>query len=105
MPRRKPRAQSRNTKPGADALGADFPAGFELGRSVEGPDGETYVVRTIPGSRATKTYRCPGCDHEIVPGVAHIVAWPSHGGEDDRRHWHRGCWNGRQTRRITRRWS
>jgi hypothetical protein len=52
-----------------------------------------------------KTYRCPGCDHEIPPGTAHIVAWAVEGGEDDRRHWHTGCWRGRRTRTITRRWS
>jgi hypothetical protein len=67
---------------------------------------EDYVVRTVPGSRAAKTYRCPGCDHEIRPGVAHIVAWPiDTPGAEDRRHWHTGCWNGRATRGLTRRWS
>ena len=25
---------------------------------------------------AAKHYRCPGCDQEIPPGVAHVVAWP-----------------------------
>lgn len=99
MPRRKPHA-GRQERSGGTPLGDVF------GRTELGPDNdETYLVRTIPGSRAIKTYRCPGCDHEIPPGVAHIVAWPAVGGEDDRRHWHRGCWNGRQTRRITRRWS
>ncbi|MFE2961436.1 ATP/GTP-binding protein, partial [Nocardia tengchongensis] len=29
----------------------------------------------------------------------------AHDGEDDRRHWHTGCWKGRNTRTITRRWS
>ncbi|MEU5762498.1 ATP/GTP-binding protein [Nocardia sp. NPDC047648] len=102
MPRRKPRSDryAERSRAGGAPLGDVF------GRTEAGPDGaETYVVRTIPGARAIKTYRCPGCDHEIPPGVAHIVAWPAYGGEDDRRHWHRGCWNGRQTRRITRRWS
>ncbi|WP_236566916.1 ATP/GTP-binding protein [Nocardia sp. CY41] len=102
MPRRKPRSDRyADRRPTGGA-----PLGGVFGRTESGPDGdETYVVRTIPGTRAIKTYRCPGCDHEIPPGVAHIVAWPAYGGEDDRRHWHRGCWNGRQTRRITRRWS
>ncbi|MET8776803.1 ATP/GTP-binding protein [Nocardia sp. NPDC050713] len=99
MPRRKPRARHHA---GSDVA----PLGDVFGRTERGPaDDEVYVVRTIPGTRATKTYRCPGCDHEIPPGVAHIVAWAADGGEDDRRHWHRGCWNGRRTRRITRRWS
>jgi hypothetical protein len=100
MPRRKPRTDRRAGPPAGGGLGDVF------GRTEPGPDrDDLYVVRNIPGSRAIKTYRCPGCDHEIQPGVAHIVAWPAYGGEDDRRHWHRGCWNGRQTRRITRRWS
>ncbi|MCP2320816.1 hypothetical protein APR12_006203 [Nocardia amikacinitolerans] len=99
MPRRKPRAR--------DHAGSDSaPLGDVFGRTERGPDDDdVFIVRTIPGTRATKTYRCPGCDHEIPPGVAHIVAWAADGGEDDRRHWHRGCWNGRRTRRITRRWS
>ncbi|WP_163956409.1 ATP/GTP-binding protein [Nocardia cyriacigeorgica] len=100
MPRRKPRSERR----AADSS-SGRPLGDVFGRTEPGPGNEMYVVRTIPGTRAIKTYRCPGCDHEIVPGVAHIVAWPAYGGEDDRRHWHRGCWNGRRTRGITRRWS
>ncbi|MEO7079806.1 MAG: ATP/GTP-binding protein, partial [Rhodococcus sp. (in: high G+C Gram-positive bacteria)] len=51
------------------------------GARVEGgPAGwsdEEFTFRTVPGNRATKTYRCPGCDHEVRPGVAHVVAWPS----------------------------
>lgn len=102
MPRRKPRTERQG---GRSQEGAP-PIGDVFGRREAGPDSdEMYVVRTIPGSRAFKTYRCPGCDHEIPPGVAHIVAWAVDDGEDDRRHWHRGCWNGRRTRRITRRWS
>lgn len=102
MPRRKPRRDTEASRRYADGLGF----GDVFGRTEAGPDGdEDYAVRTIPAARALKTYRCPGCDHEIPPGVAHIVAWPRDGDMDDRRHWHRGCWNGRHTRRITRRWS
>ena len=39
------------------------------------PDGD-WMVRQVPGAAATKTYRCPGCDQEILPGVAHVVVWP-----------------------------
>ncbi|WP_232541657.1 ATP/GTP-binding protein [Nocardia bovistercoris] len=99
MPRRKPRPRDRNSRSGSTPLGDVF------GRTESGPDDESYIVRTVPGNRAVKIYRCPGCDHEIAPGVAHIVAWAFDGGGDDRRHWHSGCWNGRKTRRITRRWS
>jgi hypothetical protein len=53
--------------------------------------GEEWVVRRISGAAATKHYRCPGCDQEIPPGVAHVVAWAEYGTVDDRRHWHRAC--------------
>ncbi|KAB2345979.1 ATP/GTP-binding protein [Actinomadura rudentiformis] len=71
----------------------------------EGADGD-WIVRTIAGANAVKAYRCPGCDQEIPPGVGHLVVWPAdgRGGADDRRHWHRPCWNarGRRTPRIQR---
>ncbi|MCP9957242.1 MULTISPECIES: hypothetical protein [Streptomyces] len=64
--------------------------------------GEDWAVRDVTGaSAAGKRYRCPGCDQEIPSGVPHVVAWPQHGDVDDRRHWHRGCWNARD-RRTTR---
>ncbi|HJG58197.1 MAG TPA: ATP/GTP-binding protein, partial [Corynebacterium xerosis] len=68
--------------------------------------GEDFQVRDVAPGQATKWYRCPGCDQEIPPGVAHVVAWPSdYGGRaDDRRHWHRNCWGKRGDRGITRRW-
>ncbi|WP_296392242.1 hypothetical protein [Williamsia sp.] len=65
------------------------PAGYEV----------DHHVRPISGTAATKTYLCPGCNHSIVPGTAHIVAWPvDDRGGDDRRHWHTGCWRGRAGR-------
>nr|WP_245541547.1 ATP/GTP-binding protein [Smaragdicoccus niigatensis] len=72
-------------------------------RVQSGPGGD-YLVRDIPGGRAVKAYRCPGCDHEIRPGTAHVVVWRNDGfhGADDRRHWHTGCWNSRMTRRPSR---
>ena len=56
--------------------------------------GRRWAVRRIAGSAAAKVYRCPGCNQEIFPGVAHVVAWPVDdlGGGDERRHWHTGCW-------------
>ncbi|KZM76082.1 ATP/GTP-binding protein [Nocardia terpenica] len=101
MSRRNPRPKRSSARLSQEPR----PLGDVFGRTEEGPGGETYIVRTVPGARAVKTYRCPGCDHEIPPGVAHIVAWAAEGGEDDRRHWHTGCWKGRHTRTITRRWS
>ncbi|MGC2652448.1 MAG: hypothetical protein WA317_02325 [Mycobacterium sp.] len=73
-----------------------------------GPDGYEYEVRPIAAARAGKTYRCPGCDHEIRSGTAHLVAWPAdspQAGIDDRRHWHTPCWSNRTTRSPTRKWS
>lgn len=68
-------------------------------RTESGADGD-WLVRDVAGQRATKTYRCPGCDHEIRPGVAHIVAWPADaaGSVEQRRHWHTGCWRARGRR-------
>lgn len=60
--------------------------------------GEEWVVRQVGGGAAAKHYRCPGCDQEIPPGVPHIVAWQQHSGVDDRRHWHKSCWNARDRR-------
>jgi len=71
--------------------------------TVEEYHGMPWVVRSIRGSSSTKTYRCPGCDHEIVPATPHVVAWPqeplSGTGADERRHWHSACWRSRDTRR------
>jgi len=62
------------------------------------PDGE-WVVRQVPGAAAAKTYRCPGCDQEIRPGVPHVVVWPAESpGPAERRHWHNSCWQRRPSR-------
>lgn len=50
-----------------------------------------WQVRVVQPYQALKQYRCPGCDHEIQPRTLHVVAWPD-GAADDRRHWHRPCW-------------
>ncbi len=69
-------------------------------------DGD-WVVRPVTGAAATKSYRCPGCDHEIYPGTSHLVAWPAEGtaasgpgGPDERRHWHKPCWAARSRRGV-----
>ncbi|MBA9007683.1 MULTISPECIES: ATP/GTP-binding protein [Thermomonospora] len=88
-----PRKNRRRSEDARRSSGAVSFFGFE-GRE-EGPDGE-WIVRTIAPANAVKTYRCPGCDHEIAPGVGHVVAWPAdRGGTDDRRHWHTPCWRSR----------
>jgi hypothetical protein len=68
--------------------------------SVIKSDGR-WIVRSVPGSAATKAYRCPGCNAEIRPATPHVVAWPDTPGllsqspVDERRHWHTGCWQRR----------
>lgn len=57
-------------------------------------------VRHIQPYQAIKTYRCPGCDHEIPPGSGHKVVVPVHD-PALRRHWHTGCWRTEQRRRGT----
>lgn len=54
-------------------------------------------VRHVQPYEAVKTYRCPGCDHDIPSGQGHEVVVPLDA-PDDRRHWHTGCWH-RETRR------
>ncbi|WP_328916210.1 MULTISPECIES: ATP/GTP-binding protein [unclassified Streptomyces] len=75
----------------------DGGTGFGGGNTEEW-QGEEWVMRPIAGSASAKHYRCPGCDQEIPPGVAHVVAWRAYGGVDDRRHWHRACWNAKDRR-------
>lgn len=90
----------------------DEPAALDPERLRRGVDTierwgqEQWRVRQIPGSAAAKVYRCPGCDHEIRPGVPHLVVWPletitGSAGEAARRHWHTGCWRARDRRRPT----
>ncbi|MER7106650.1 ATP/GTP-binding protein [Streptomyces sp. NPDC000229] len=63
---------------------------------------EEWSVRHVGGAPAAgKRYRCPGCDQEIPASVPHVVAWPEYGGVEDRRHWHKACWNAKD-RRTTR---
>jgi hypothetical protein len=66
---------------------------------TEAHDDGDWVVRPVPASGAAKAYRCPGCDQEITPGAPHVVAWRI-GEEDDRRHWHRPCWQARERRGV-----
>lgn len=100
MPRRNRRADAHPGRPLGSGVG---------GTSTEtGPAGDPdrYHVRRITGSRATKDYRCPGCDHLVVSGTPHVVAWPDRPrGDEERRHWHTGCWAARGRRGVTRRWS
>jgi hypothetical protein len=53
--------------------------------------GRDLEVRHVQPYEAVKTYRCPGCDHEIPPGQGHEVVVPL-ATPAERRHWHTGCW-------------
>ena len=102
MPRR-PRGGVPRDRPGAPGGdgGPDEPPPLRLGpeRTESAPDGD-WVVRPVPGAAATKPYRCPGCDQEILAGAAHLVVWPAFTpGVAGRRHWHRACWERRLQRR------
>ncbi|MSO37340.1 MAG: hypothetical protein EXQ69_03725 [Acidimicrobiia bacterium] len=61
------------------------------------PDSEITVHHMQP-YQAVKTYRCPGCDHEIGVGIGHEVVVPLDA-TDLRRHWHTGCWQQEERRR------
>ncbi len=97
-PRRNhPRRRDAGVNPPSDLTDERVRKGVEGVQQWQ--DGE-WMVRSIFGGAAAKTYRCPGCMQEIRPGVAHIVAWPidGRGDETDRRHWHTGCWKARDRR-------
>ena len=66
--------------------------------SAQAKSDGSWVVRSVPGARAGKAYRCPGCQQVVAPGTPHVVVWPaepawsSASGVEERRHWHTGCW-------------
>ncbi|HPU12467.1 MAG TPA: hypothetical protein PLQ19_01590 [Aeromicrobium sp.] len=57
-----------------------------------------FWQRFITGATSAKSYRCPGCDQLIAPATPHYVVWPEipslleSDGINERRHWHRSCW-------------
>ena len=61
-------------------------------------DDNPYEVSHIHPYQAIKTYRCPGCDHEIAPGIGHEVVVPNEA-PAERRHWHTSCWHREGRRR------
>ena len=63
----------------------------EHGWSDDRDDASAYTVRHVQPYEAVKTYRCPGCDHDIRPGEGHEVIVPPRD-PGARRHWHTGCW-------------
>jgi hypothetical protein len=75
------------------------PLGSGSSERAEQWQGRPFRVRSVSGANSTGSYRCPGCDQLLAPGIAHIVAWPAEDlTAEDRRHWHTGCWSGRGQR-------
>lgn len=66
-------------------------------RTPDPSDTADAEVRFVQPYQATKSYICPGCNQDIPSGMGHLVAVPPDA-PDLRRHWHRGCWNNRQSR-------
>ncbi len=62
--------------------------------NIDGP----VTIQTVHPYQATKTYLCPGCNQDVLPGVGHLVVVPELSPED-RRHWHHACWLHRHRRR------
>ncbi|MDJ0313078.1 ATP/GTP-binding protein [Arthrobacter sp. H35-D1] len=108
-PRRSPGSPARSSKwtKGAQRNDDD---GEDLNRTRLGvpateaaPDG-VWAVRSISAGNAQKAYTCPGCNHPVMPGVAHLVVWQedalfgAEAGLRERRHWHSNCWRGRSYR-------
>ncbi|MFO1536551.1 MAG: hypothetical protein ACKOVH_01800 [Actinomycetota bacterium] len=73
-----------------------------MGHSWTEEDPDAVEVRHMQPYQAVKTYRCPGCDHEIRPGEGHEVVVPV-ADPASRRHWPTGCWTRTTTRRRPRR--
>ena len=70
----------------------------------ERPRGVAPVWASIEGVKVMastgekgKSYRCPGCQQEIRPGLTHLVVMEREELEG-RRHWHTPCWQ-RELRR------
>lgn len=103
MPRKNRRPKGATNKRGEPLPQRSLPrdgAVFLGAQRVDGPSwdfGRPYQMRHVGPAGATKYYVCPGCNHNIPPGMSHIVAWPVESGRgvDDRRHWHKRCWESR----------
>ncbi len=59
--------------------------------------GTTVEVRPVQPYQATKPYACPGCHGTVAAGTGHLVVVPV-AAPQDRRHWHRSCWEQRDRR-------
>lgn len=99
--RNSPRRGASHVSRAESGDGGQRPLGSGYVERTESFRGEEWRVRPVAGATG-KRYRCPGCDQEIPPGTAHLVAWPAYSsGPADRRHWHNPCWQ-RRLQRHTR---
>ena len=66
-------------------------------RSLAAPEWAIVDGSSVRAVGGQKQYTCPGCNHPVRAGIAHLVVV-----EDDdverRRHWHTECWR-RELRR------
>ncbi|MGO3886564.1 MAG: hypothetical protein ACTJHU_09730 [Mycetocola sp.] len=91
MPRRHRRRPSDDSDSRLENMQASW-------RRSESRRGLEWTVQPISAARAVKSYRCPGCQTMIAPGVAHLAVWRADGVLGDRydlesrRHWHDHCW-------------
>ena len=96
---------ARGSKRGAREAAAleALKRGDDDGGPLRPPSGQRvedgFVVRSLSGGSAGRSYRCPGCDQELPAGTPHVVVWPE-GREDERRHWHNACWTARDRRGV-----
>ena len=86
MPRRHRRAPEPDARPLSPGV-----------RSLAAPDWAVAGGATARVVTGTKTYLCPGCQHDVRPGVSHLVVVEEEDVES-RRHWHTECWR-RELRR------
>ena len=91
-PRHKPKRANA-----AKAKSKKKPKKKAVPRLTDPSDTEDTEVRFIQPYEAIKVYLCPGCNRDIPVGMGHMVAIPPDA-PDLRRHWHRGCWNNRDSR-------
>jgi hypothetical protein len=102
MPRsNRPRSNGpRGRKPSGRPDEEEFDLGHLMSgwRRTEHRRGSAWNVQPISAAQSVKVYVCPGCEQDILPGTAHIVAWRADGVLGDaadiasRRHWHLHCW-------------
>ncbi len=110
MPRRNQshKSQRRSGGSSGESRGGSL-FGDALAREEPGPagyDDERFMVRQIPGARATKSYRCP----DAIKRCAQVSRTSSRGqptpvAPTTAGTGTHGCWAGRRTRGLTRRWS